>query len=278
MRKWNAIWLGCAAILCSSSEAGALDIIACGDSVPRGRIGDLVTDLDCPSPGPGELENGVTIERGGALRMNGHLVRGGFAAIRCEGSCIIEGPGEVSGNPDQRFGIVGRRRMILRDVHVHDLPEPATDGIQVLPGRLEATDVVVERVGQTGVQAGKLIAERLRVAESFRGIEVRSVTAVDVVIEDNGTGAHVTGRATATNLVVRNNTTNGLLARAVRLGNIRLALSLFAISVRRDQTVDHQAQQCGRHGRDRKPFHHPHPGWPRLVWLAPFAPYLSIVP
>src|SRR5262249_23441363 len=87
-----------------SAPAGAVDVVACGQVVQRGEVGDLVGDLACPG-------GGVVLEAKAALNLNGHVLAGPGAGsgsclfpdcggVWCQGSrCTVEGPGEITGFP-----------------------------------------------------------------------------------------------------------------------------------------------------------------------------------
>lgn len=88
------------------AAAQAVDISACGATIPAGDTGRLVADLDCTGQ-----PFGIRVLRGGTLGLEGHRIKGGQLATvagvkiaasanelgRGRGSFTILGPGEIDG-------------------------------------------------------------------------------------------------------------------------------------------------------------------------------------
>src|SRR5262249_18031214 len=85
--------------------AAAGEITECRQVVPRGVGGELRRDLDCAAAPLGAVgREGVRLERGDTLEMNGFAIRGDGTGvgIGCFGAgphhrCEVNGPGTVSG-------------------------------------------------------------------------------------------------------------------------------------------------------------------------------------
>jgi hypothetical protein len=159
-----------------------LAITTCDTHLFDGDIGVLEADLDCAGAG-------VTLARHAKLKLNGHALSGTpgntQAAIYCEGTCRVDGPGIVSGfvrgirsdlTGKQRVTNVafqgnavglGGNRLILTDVTANG------NGIGLITDMLKARNVTVDGNDFTGIQGGKLLGRGLRVRNNGTyGIEV----------------------------------------------------------------------------------------------------------
>lgn len=102
--------------------AQAIDVTECGQLVGRGEVGRLRRDLECRASGL-ESAQGVFLQGGGTLEMNGFTIRGdgsGFgiqAGGRRRDSITINGPGEVTNFFVAITG--GGSRLRVRDLVAH---------------------------------------------------------------------------------------------------------------------------------------------------------------
>ena len=91
----HSLWLGLALVVTMQSAAYALDVNVCGQEIPPGATGTLVSDLRCAT-GVGV---GVLLNRDATLQLNGHSITGGDISVYIPGgrNLAIEGPGELAG-------------------------------------------------------------------------------------------------------------------------------------------------------------------------------------
>jgi hypothetical protein len=172
------------------SLASALDITTCGQTVPRGQVGELRADLDCSG---GAFAAGVTLEDRATLRLNGHRVNGPVTgshvihAIGRKGKVV--GPGEVHTSD---LGCIGTDTGSLTveggtGIDVHGC-------LQALDGKnLRASNVTVHDNSDFGLV----------------GLNVR---AEDVVVQRSGRGIHAAGRVVIENGSVSDNDVYGITA------------------------------------------------------------------
>jgi hypothetical protein len=155
--------------------ARASDVTACEQVVGPGEIGVLQTDLDC-------AVNGVFLERGATLMLDGHELRGGSnIGVYCRKTrCAIEGPGTITGSDWIGVLMEDRVRLTVRNVVFR-----------------------ANEVGILGTYAGR-----------------NKVTLADVTFEDNGQWALSARNLIATNLVVRGNAPGGFYAIAASTARI----------------------------------------------------------
>jgi len=180
----------------SGAPARALDIAACGQSVPDGETGVLQADLDC-SADPAEAA--VTLGNASTLDMNGHAIVAHDLGVSCGSDfhfvgCTVRGHGVApSGIGDlSGGGIAGAsRRVTVSDVTIHDV---ASGGI-VVNQSLAATNVTVLRAGWTGIAANK------------------KLTATNVVASDNASFGIDSPRVRGTNVTANGNTFSGVSCR-----------------------------------------------------------------
>jgi hypothetical protein len=144
-----------AATVGSAFPAGAAitQVFYCGQTF-RGR-GVLVSDLDCVGFGG----TGVTIERG-RLELNGFSITGAAQfGVHCLTTCLITGPGSISGN-----GLDGIRTegwVALRGVTVSN---NALDGVNARnfssASRVTASDSTIINNGFNGVESDSSVILR----------------------------------------------------------------------------------------------------------------------
>ena len=203
-----------------SQPAWALDITACGATVPPGETGVLQADLLCS----GEYA-GVTLENEATLDMNGHSIRGpAVKGVICtKRRCAVKSsvPGsEISGTITGIFKFT-TGVLTVSDVYVHDLdaPFPGDHGIEAPDSLIELTRVVVQRTGFRGIIARRLIATDVEVSEhvDIGVFVVRRLVATNLTSDEN-TGFGVTAKhIDANNLVARNNGSGGVEAVTMRI-------------------------------------------------------------
>jgi len=114
-----------------ADQAFALDITACGQTVPRKQIGILQADLSCDP----NLAVAINVQGQGKVMLNGHAISGAKAAIACNGTCKVSGPGEISGTG---FGVAQlglrqkhRARVTVENLSIHDGPYDFSAGVQM---------------------------------------------------------------------------------------------------------------------------------------------------
>jgi len=171
-----ARWLGlvCGLVVVSAAPVAALDITACGQTVPVRGKARLVTDLICPPGAPA-----IVLGNKARLRLDGHTVSGGSRGIECAESCKIHGPGSLTG---AQVGIFAQSagRVKVKDV---DVSGNSDFGIQVLTGdaglaKLTALDVVASGNGSTGIVVNPYLRGRNITANDNGGEGVRTCLAV----------------------------------------------------------------------------------------------------
>lgn len=98
MGSWTAPRLASIALLplllARPAAAGKLvDVTACGQVVPKGKIGVLTGDLDCSST----AVEGVRLSPGAKLRLSGFTLTASRVGVLCDpvGVCRIFGPGTI---------------------------------------------------------------------------------------------------------------------------------------------------------------------------------------
>ena len=194
----------------STSAASAFDIVACGQVVGAGEVGDLRRDLDCPS----ERLGGVGLIDGATLNLNGFVLRGGGGGTgvactpqrRTRGTCTVNGPGEITGF-EIGVGGVGCRLVVhdllLRgngyglaaplvcDVEAQNVTavENRRDGIQAQ--RVRGRNLTARGNGRGGVTATKRIDVHALDATGNGeiGVSAQRGRIVDSTVVENGAGA-----------------------------------------------------------------------------------------
>ena len=81
------------AVVGRADAARGVDVTSCGQTVPRGRSGELVGDLDCPLLPYGSYA--VVLDKGARLETNGFTIRSSANGVRCLGPCRIYGAGAL---------------------------------------------------------------------------------------------------------------------------------------------------------------------------------------
>jgi hypothetical protein len=231
-------------LLSGATGASALDVTACGQTVPAGETGVLQGDLDCatssgscflfptdPQPEPNAAcssddecgggvhsgtgfcaRAGVLLERRATLQMNGHTLSG--AGVRCDGPCSVSGPGEIVAS--NGFGIEGTRNVRVRGVTVRDA---SYAGIWSLRGNVDADGVVVRNVPSMGIHAprGKVRVKNSNVQSGNVAVAARrGIEGSALVASDSHFGV-VAERIKLTGLEAKNNVRQGLSGKNVVL-------------------------------------------------------------
>jgi hypothetical protein len=183
--------------------AGALDIpgdpSSCGMQISRGDPGVLQGDLDCTGePGP----SAVTLGPGARLLLNGHRITGARVHdVSCEAAvpartCVIEGPGELTGS---RYGLFTSERARVENVVIHgnDVGIYSSYGDVSHASRLDLTGVVIRDNTGDGVRGGTKLYATDTTIENNGGVGTTSwgpSRLVRTTITGNGSTGIVTGR------------------------------------------------------------------------------------
>jgi hypothetical protein len=198
--------------------AVAVEITECRQVVPRGAVGELRHDLDCTAQPTWPFSaEGVRLERGATLQMNGFVIRGDGTGvgIGCFGAgpqnrCEVNGPGAVSGF---EAGINGAGcKLVLRGVLLEgngdgvlaplacDLDAENVNAVKntrsgIMVMRFRARQVIASDNGGVGVLASRIDARSL-LAAGNGGEGVRQLTIggrfgrlIDSTIITNGARA-----------------------------------------------------------------------------------------
>lgn len=210
-------WVFAVAFLFATT-ASALDITACGQTVPRGDIGVLKLDLVCTDD---VTPIAVNLEPNAGLDLNGYTISGGGAGVGCFGparSCTVRGPGVISGatmNGIAANNAVGR--VVVEDVTIRDNQYSA---VFVPGGRaISLKNVVIER-NNLGFDGSPEQRANLGAVQWVRRLDVENVIAIDNV-----------ALAFATNNVYGENVTllgnyGGFRGRNIRLKNATITDNL----------------------------------------------------
>lgn len=144
--------------------AFAVDVVACGQAVPRGEVAELRADLRC-----GPVGAAVALGTGAALNLNGFSLVGQDgsqnAGLLCVGpkGCTIEGPGEVRGFG---AGLSGSGRVRVRNVTFrHNRIGVTTKGAIVDFSNVIANE---NETGIVAAGAGRLSASDVQVSNNRR--------------------------------------------------------------------------------------------------------------
>jgi hypothetical protein len=102
--------------------ASAVDVTACGQTVPAGAIGIVVSDIACASQDPFI----VMLEDRATLDLGGHVLSGGEISVQCATRCVINGaPGTIR---DATWGVhaedIQRARITLINVNFENVTLP----------------------------------------------------------------------------------------------------------------------------------------------------------
>ena len=156
------------------------DITTCGQTVPKGEVGIVQADLDCPQGVDARI---VTLEPKAQLDLNGHTLNGGAAGVECLGKapvCTIRGPGVISGSLYLGvFTRIGVRRLVIENVTLsdHEVTAVMTGGAR----RVELRNVALDRNGLSLVGDPPEILALRGAVENTRRLELENVTGTDNV-------------------------------------------------------------------------------------------------
>lgn len=150
--RWTRFFLTQVLTALPATSSIAIDITACGQTVPDRVSAILTADITCPGSGPA-----ITLGHNARLRLDGHTVTGGTIGVECLGGCRVTGPGAVTGALTGIQTSAGGR-MVVKEV---DVSGNAVYGIQLLSdpfdqpgrGRLTASDVTANGNGDAGIAA-----------------------------------------------------------------------------------------------------------------------------
>jgi hypothetical protein len=185
--------LALASVLALAGSAAAVDVTACGQSVPDFDTGVLQADLDC-SGEPGVCIHllgddtemsctsdtdcpqsfnacaraAVQLGAGASLQLNGHSLTGAGVLCSDSGTCTVTGPGSIVSAP---VGILARKKVIASGLTATGgkygiisrrggailtdvvLTNNTEDGIWSWRGTIRATGVVATGNGDSGLYA-----------------------------------------------------------------------------------------------------------------------------
>jgi hypothetical protein len=198
-----------------TGPARAVDITACGQTVPDGEIGVLQVDLVCPSG------DGIVMGARTDLQLNGHTIAAetpteGQVAIACSrGSCRIQGPGTVSGFKGVAIAGLNRSRLEISDVDLHD------NGVAIDGHRVTLTNVGLSANEDWGASGRHLVATNVTAVGNLgEGIAGRTIRCIDVVASDNGRDGVRANRLNAERLTATGN--GGYGVQSIYPGRTRL--------------------------------------------------------
>jgi hypothetical protein len=199
-------WTVVSLIVLLAGRAHAVDVASCGQVVPKGETGRLITDLSCSPDGAFTFDAAVTLEAGAALDLAGHLIEMGhdgydLAAVNCLGRCAVTSSavaaGEIvgTGSGGNSTGILvgGSGRGRIANVHVQGF----SSGI-IGTGSLNLSNVTVaDNVG-------------------FGAHSSKTLRAIDVAATGNSIGLGATRTINAERTIANANRTGLLAHRRVR--------------------------------------------------------------
>ena len=176
---------------CSSAAAGAVDVVACGQVIRAGQVGELRQDLDCRTPPlPLLATPGVYLEGGARLDLNGFTIHGDGdgVGVSCLSSgrprrpCTVNGPGEITGFWAALNG--GGCRFVARGLVLRG----NTNGIVgPLDCDLKAVDLEVVENAENGIWVSHLHARHLTVSQNGgRGVAAARVDVRGLAAMHNG--------------------------------------------------------------------------------------------
>ena len=185
--------------------ARAVDVSACGQVVPAGEVGILVTSLDC-SGVPGT--DGVVLLNRASLELRGNTIisPSAGASVSCQGArCAVSGPGFLLSVPFRGTGIAAAKSVTVSgnvEIAGHEV------GIAAGEGQVTASDTFLSDNGD-GIVARKVRGTNVFVRDSDRiGINAfKGIRGDHIEVRDNGTAGIYTARFTFTELIA---TTNGM--------------------------------------------------------------------
>lgn len=185
-----------------AAAAKIVDVITCGQVVPKGTIGVLTGDLDCSSS---DVE-GVRLLNGAKLRLSGFTLTANRIGVLCENVavCRISGPGTIR----------------------HPTASPATESYAVFSGRaVELRDAVTLENWRVGVFSGGVtILKGVVIDGCVNGAIGWPVRAIDSTFTGNqyaligGTGTSPDGQFSFGRLRVKDSTFSGNLVDLTSYG------------------------------------------------------------
>jgi hypothetical protein len=223
-----------ALVLALCTSARGIDIVRCGQTVPPGETGTLLTDLTC---GSGD-QYAVYLEDHATLVLLGHVMTATPDAAKqndgvgCNASCTVIGPGEISGF---EYGVSTNGGLVrVSNLSVHDC-EGGVAGTQVLATNVSASDnsergfgavalkgsgITANRNGEYGVYVFRMTAKQVTVNENGEHglIAIDLFRGADVTVRDNGqAGILGGGRVSARQLHASGNVEGGVYGSTVTL-------------------------------------------------------------
>jgi hypothetical protein len=225
----------------------AVDVTACGQTIPPNAVGVLMADLDCATHAVG-----VRLRRGATLELNGHSIAGGdstFATVAGVGSesstnpvgkgrgrFTIVGPGAITGTNSPPFTSVGTQACVLLNSG-HAVIRGGSGTVEVggcvygvrgrrmltargdfdpgassTRGRVELDHVFVHDALEAGVSVARIVASNVTASDNI-GLGMaafRRMELSNVTANDNGNiGLFGGRRMSGTNVTVLRNS-NGV--------------------------------------------------------------------
>jgi len=169
--KSTGLYVAFAAFLATAPlPAFAVELTACGQSVPERERGILTTDLDCSSS---TSVYPVWLSRKATLDMAGHTIIGSpsIGTVRCDGPCTIEGDGMIVGG----------------QYCVHATTETAGARSKLRIFGLTVSGCEVGVLAQNTLPGTNLVARELvSTGNTGNGIEAQFMKLRNVVSTDNG--------------------------------------------------------------------------------------------
>lgn len=191
-----------AALLLTATVAGAVDVTFCGQTLPVGATGELVTDLDC-SLAYGSYA--VVLSKGAKLRLNGFTLSSSANGVHCLGRCKVFGPGTIART------------------------EPSCDETSAIDtygvfadDKVKLTDVILTSWGYATWASGRLRAAGVTVSGHCLGLagNVARITVRDSTITDNfGFGVAGAGPVTVSGSDVTGNFIDIVALKRLRVQN-----------------------------------------------------------
>jgi hypothetical protein len=197
MTRFIAIVFGCALI--GAQDTAALDVTACGTTVPARETGVLVTDLDCSGTGV----VGVRLLRGATLELNGHTIVGGPSAATIVGTrdpqddsapgrIVILGPGVIAGTAADPYPLTGSNACIAVNGGRAQL-EGDTGTIEVSG----CVTGIAGGVGPTGDPAGRLVLRGVTIHDNWStGAQAKNISAETVTVYNHARQVGLSATAT----------------------------------------------------------------------------------
>jgi hypothetical protein len=176
-----------AVILFASAVAvdAAMQINACGQTVPAGQTGLLAVDLVCT----GSAAPAIILDDRARVYFHRHVVTGGSSGVRCLGKCAVRGPGEITGAGHGVYSLNSFSHIDVRQIHIHDNTGNGIfrdNGIGNLT--LQRVDIDHNYNGITASSTGDTIAgTRVSVSDNVgNGIVARNAVFLRLTMTNNG--------------------------------------------------------------------------------------------